>query len=468
MTEGERGSVYRAGRLSSVPSTGPEAPDADALLRAVAAATRPRSRASTIWSHPGSTGWSAGCCATPPRPRRWRRRCWSRCGARRPASTRPRFRDRRGSSPSRTAARSTGSGPSRPAPTGSCKVAATSAETPYDEVVDEAASAARAPAGAALPGRLTELQREAITLAYYGGHTYREVARPAGHPAADREDPDARRPDPAARLPGCGGGVMTTTRHPRARRRVRAGRGRRRRARRVQPPPAGVRGLRAPRSPSCGRPRPGWPTSTWSVAAAADARRTCWRRCGRTRQLPPAETARPEGTTPAACRAGAAVPAAAVAAGHPGRRRRRGHLGGAGAGVQRAARRGRHGVGARPSRDRAGRASWSGRCGRRRPGDHGGLAGRRTRSGGARRDRAAATSRRTSSGRVGATRSRSCRRARPPGRRTAADRRRHDRSRGSRSRWSRPVARRSRRAAAAGRIADDLTPSGDGIAPNHL
>ncbi len=50
------------------------------------------------------------------------------------------------------------------------------AETPYDDVVEEAtARLEKAQVRRCLDG-LTELQREAITLAYYGGYTYREVA----------------------------------------------------------------------------------------------------------------------------------------------------------------------------------------------------------------------------------------------------------------------------------------------------
>jgi RNA polymerase sigma-70 factor (ECF subfamily) len=49
-------------------------------------------------------------------------------------------------------------------------------ETPYDEVVEEATSRLeRTQVRRCLAG-LTELQREAITMAYYGGYTYREVA----------------------------------------------------------------------------------------------------------------------------------------------------------------------------------------------------------------------------------------------------------------------------------------------------
>jgi RNA polymerase sigma-70 factor (ECF subfamily) len=56
------------------------------------------------------------------------------------------------------------------------RVAAASVDTPYDEVVEQAtARLDRAQVRRCLDG-LTELQREAITLAYYGGHTYREVA----------------------------------------------------------------------------------------------------------------------------------------------------------------------------------------------------------------------------------------------------------------------------------------------------
>src|SRR4051794_484554 len=56
------------------------------------------------------------------------------------------------------------------------RVAATSVETPYDEVVEQAtARLDRVQVRRCLDG-LTNLQREAITLAYYGGHTYREVA----------------------------------------------------------------------------------------------------------------------------------------------------------------------------------------------------------------------------------------------------------------------------------------------------
>ncbi|MFC0005955.1 ECF RNA polymerase sigma factor SigK [Micromonospora siamensis] len=56
------------------------------------------------------------------------------------------------------------------------KVAAGSAETPYDEVAEEAAARLERQQVRRCLTELTEVQREAITLAYYGGHSYREVA----------------------------------------------------------------------------------------------------------------------------------------------------------------------------------------------------------------------------------------------------------------------------------------------------
>ncbi len=56
------------------------------------------------------------------------------------------------------------------------RIAASSAETAYDDVVEQAtARLDRQQVRRCLEG-LTELQRESLTLAYYGGHTYREVA----------------------------------------------------------------------------------------------------------------------------------------------------------------------------------------------------------------------------------------------------------------------------------------------------
>ena len=56
------------------------------------------------------------------------------------------------------------------------KVGAASVHVPYDEVADQVGSRLeRQQVRRCLDG-LTELQRQAITLAYYGGHTYREVA----------------------------------------------------------------------------------------------------------------------------------------------------------------------------------------------------------------------------------------------------------------------------------------------------
>ena len=56
------------------------------------------------------------------------------------------------------------------------RVAAASTETPYDDVVEEVtASLEQQQVRRCLQG-LTDLQREAITLAYYDGFTYREVA----------------------------------------------------------------------------------------------------------------------------------------------------------------------------------------------------------------------------------------------------------------------------------------------------
>jgi RNA polymerase sigma-70 factor, ECF subfamily len=56
------------------------------------------------------------------------------------------------------------------------RVAMASAETPYDDVVEEATARLDQQQVRRCLQSLTELQREAITLAYYRGHTYREVA----------------------------------------------------------------------------------------------------------------------------------------------------------------------------------------------------------------------------------------------------------------------------------------------------
>ena len=56
------------------------------------------------------------------------------------------------------------------------RVAVSSVDTPYDDVVEEVtASLEQQQVRRCLKG-LTDLQREALTLAYYGGYTYREVA----------------------------------------------------------------------------------------------------------------------------------------------------------------------------------------------------------------------------------------------------------------------------------------------------
>ena len=56
------------------------------------------------------------------------------------------------------------------------KVGAASAQVPYDEVEDQVGRRMERQQVRRCLDVLTELQREAITLAYYAGHTYREVA----------------------------------------------------------------------------------------------------------------------------------------------------------------------------------------------------------------------------------------------------------------------------------------------------
>ncbi|GAA3905132.1 sigma-70 family RNA polymerase sigma factor [Actinoplanes auranticolor] len=56
------------------------------------------------------------------------------------------------------------------------KVGVASVETPYDEVVDEVAGRLERRQVRHCLDDLTELQRQAVTLAYYQGHSYREVA----------------------------------------------------------------------------------------------------------------------------------------------------------------------------------------------------------------------------------------------------------------------------------------------------
>jgi len=56
------------------------------------------------------------------------------------------------------------------------KVGAASVDTPYDEVVDEVSGRLERQQVRRCLDDLTELQRQAVTLAYYQGHSYREVA----------------------------------------------------------------------------------------------------------------------------------------------------------------------------------------------------------------------------------------------------------------------------------------------------
>ncbi|MEU6206287.1 sigma-70 family RNA polymerase sigma factor [Micromonospora musae] len=54
--------------------------------------------------------------------------------------------------------------------------AATGTHVPYDEVVEDVTARLEREQVRRCLDRLTPVQREAVTLAYYGGHTYREVA----------------------------------------------------------------------------------------------------------------------------------------------------------------------------------------------------------------------------------------------------------------------------------------------------
>jgi RNA polymerase sigma-70 factor (ECF subfamily) len=87
------------------------------------------------------------------------------------------------------------------------KVAATTGQTPYDEVAEEVAGQLERQQVRRCLRALTELQREAITLAYYGGHTYPEVARllDAALPTVK-----ARMRDGLIRLRDCLGVEVTT------------------------------------------------------------------------------------------------------------------------------------------------------------------------------------------------------------------------------------------------------------------
>lgn len=56
------------------------------------------------------------------------------------------------------------------------RLAASESQVPYDDVVEEATARLEQQQVRRCLKALTDLQREAITLAYYGGYTYREVA----------------------------------------------------------------------------------------------------------------------------------------------------------------------------------------------------------------------------------------------------------------------------------------------------
>ena len=81
---------------------------------------------------------------------------------------------------------------------------------PYDEVAEAVESGFERVQVRRCLGWLTDLQRESVTLAYYGGYTYSEVADCScrlGH----GQDPAQGRTDPDARLHGGGGMTSSCT-----------------------------------------------------------------------------------------------------------------------------------------------------------------------------------------------------------------------------------------------------------------
>ena len=173
---GDEQPYQRPDRLASVPEPAAPAGRRDACCAPWPAATRPPSPGSTTWSRRASTAWPAACCATRRRPRRWRRRCWSRCGARPAASTRPAARPPPGSSPSPTAGPWTGSAPSRRRRPGAADGRRSRRRRPHDEVVEQATARLERQQVRRCLKTSPTCSGEAITLAYYGGYTYREVA----------------------------------------------------------------------------------------------------------------------------------------------------------------------------------------------------------------------------------------------------------------------------------------------------
>ncbi len=124
----------------------------------------------------------ARCCATPPWPRRSRRRCCSRSGARPPGTTPPRGRWPRGPPPSATAAPSTGCARCAPREDREDRVVAGEGRVEYDEVSEQVLQHEdESRVRKALTG-LTELQREAVVMAYWGGRTSTEISAQLGVP----------------------------------------------------------------------------------------------------------------------------------------------------------------------------------------------------------------------------------------------------------------------------------------------
>ena len=128
-----------------------------------------------------SSGWRAGCCPNARWPRRWCRRCFSVCGTTRSATTRPAARSAATSSPRPTAAPSTCCARrARAAPVRSAR----RAPPPRPATTSSTRCGTwRRPSRCARPWRSCRRpSAQCIALAYFGGHTYREVAAQLDEP----------------------------------------------------------------------------------------------------------------------------------------------------------------------------------------------------------------------------------------------------------------------------------------------